>query len=114
MTLREITNSLDLSVCCGQDLLDRQVTGGYSGDLLSDVIAHSRQGQVWTTIQVHVNIVAVAVLKEHAAIIIVNGRTPAPETLARAAEEKVPVLLSGLPAFEVNGMLHALVAGGVP
>jgi predicted transcriptional regulator len=113
MTVREIAEMLELTVCCAKEMLDREVTGAYAGDLLSDVMAHSRQGQVWVTIQVHMNIVAVATLKEHAAIIVVNGRTPAAETLGRAAEEKMPVLASGRTAFEVCGRLHALGVGGV-
>jgi predicted transcriptional regulator len=113
MTVRQIAENLGLSVCCAEENLDQVVNGAYTGDLLSDVMAHSLQGQVWVTIQVHMNIVAVAALKEHAAIVIVNGRTPAAETLARAAEEHIPVLTSGLSAFEVSGKLHALGVGGV-
>jgi hypothetical protein len=113
MTVREIKDRLGLSLCCVGGNLEQEVTGAYSGDLLSDVMAHSHQGQVWVTIQVHMNIVAVATLKEHAAIITVNGRTPAAETLTRATEEHVPILSSGLTAFEVSGKLHALGVGGV-
>ncbi len=113
MTVRELKEKLGLAVCCGEENLGRECTGAYIGDLLSDVMAHSQQGQVWITIQVHVNIVAVAALKEHAAIIIVNGRTPAAETLAKAAEEAMPILTSGETAFEVGGRLHRLGAGGV-
>src|SRR5512143_1233239 len=113
MTVREVVDRLGLSVCCAGETLDREITGGYSGDLLSDVMAHSGPGEAWITIQVHVNIVAVASLKEHAAIIIVNGRTPAADTLAKAAGEKVTVLASDLSAFEISGRLHRLGVGGV-
>jgi predicted transcriptional regulator len=113
MTLKDISDRLDLTVCCAGGGLDRQLTGGYSGDLLSDVMAHSGQGQAWVTIQVHINIVAVAVLKEHAAIIIANGRTPAAETVRKAEEENVPIFTSTRSAFEICGMLHALGVSGV-
>ena len=112
MTLQAITQRLGLSVCWGNDLLHREVTGGYVGDLLSDVIANSKPGYVWMTMQVHVNIVAVAVLKELSAIILVNGRQPAEETLRKAQDEKVPILTSPLPAFELAGRLYALGVGG--
>lgn len=113
MTVQDISDHLGLSLVGGAGTTDREVSGAYVGDLLSDVMAHSHQGQVWITIQVHLNIVAVAVLKEHAAIIIVNGRTPAAETLAKAAEENVPILTSDLPAFDICGKLHALGVGGM-
>ncbi len=108
MTIRDITQKLGLCVCCGGENLDREVKGGYAGDLLSDVIANSTAGSVWVTMQVHVNIVAVAVLKELAAIILVNGRQPVDDTLRKATEEKVPILSTALPAFEFVGRLHAL------
>lgn len=113
MTVRDMVETLGLSVCSAGQTLDREVTGGYTGDLLSDVMAHSQPGDAWITIQVHVNVVAVASLKELAAIIIVNGRNPAADTLAKAAEEKVTVLASGMSAFEISGRLHRLVVGGV-
>jgi hypothetical protein len=87
------------------------VRGAYSGDLLSDVMANSEAGDVWITMQIHVNIVAVAVLNELAAIILVQGRQPAEETLKKAAEEKVPILVSTLPAFETAGRLFAMIGG---
>ncbi len=112
MTIRDIQESLGLLLCSPGESLDREVTGGYAGDLLSDVMAHSRPGQVWVTIQVHVNVVAVASLKEHAAIIMVNGRKPAPDTLERASGEKITILSSTLTAFELIGRLHEIGVGG--
>ena len=105
MKLEEVAEQLHLSVRCGGDQLERDVTGGYAGDLLSDVIANSKAGDIWITMQVHVNIVAVAVLKDLAAIVLVRGREPAEETLEKAVREKVPILVSDLPAFETAGRL---------
>lgn len=111
MTVQELTEKLGLAVCCGADLSRRSITGGYAGDLLSDVMANSKAGDVWITMQVHVNIIAVAVLKELAAIILVNGRKPAEDTLKKAKEEKIPVLLSHLSAYEIAGKLYFLGVG---
>jgi hypothetical protein len=111
MKLSEVVDRLHLSVRCGADRLDQEVTGGYAGDLLSDVIANSKPGNVWITMQVHTNIVAVAVLKELAGIIIVQGRHPAEDTLKRASEEKMAIVVSDVPAFETAGRLYSLVGG---
>jgi hypothetical protein len=111
MTLKEMADRLHLSVRCGGDQLGKNVTGGYAGDLLSDVIANSNAGNVWVTMQVHINIVAIAVLKDLAGIIIVQGRQPTEETLKKASEEKVALFVSDLPAFETTGRLYALVGG---
>jgi len=108
MTVRDVALQLGLHVVSGEEHLGREIRGGYVGDLLSDVIAHSGSGQVWLTVQGHINIVAVAVLKELAAIILVNGRSPAEETVQRAVAEKIPLLASSLHAYDLAGKLHAL------
>ena len=58
--------------------MERTVEGGYVSDLLSDVIAGAQEGDLWVDLQIHQNIVAVAVLKDLAGILIVGGRNPAP------------------------------------
>jgi len=113
MVLREIVETFQLGVeACG-DLLGVEVTGGYASDLLSDVIAHARKGDLWVTLQTHRNTVAVASMKELAAIVTVNGRRPEEETLASAREEGIPLLVSPLPAFELIGRLHGLGLSGM-
>jgi hypothetical protein len=111
MKLKEIVEKLHCSVQTGEDLLNQEVLGGYASDLLSDVIANSKAGDVWVTMQVHVNIVAVAVLKELAGIIIVQGRKPAEDTLRKAREEKIAVIVSDLSAFETVGKIHSMMEG---
>lgn len=108
MTLADLVSRLDLRVFTPGPGLDRPVLGGYCGDLLSDVIGHGRKGDLWLTIQVHPNVVAVAVLKDLAAIVLVNGREPSAETLEQAAREKVTVLGASLPSFELAGRLHGM------
>ena len=73
MNLKTIAEALHLTVKSGGDRLGTEVTGGYVGDLLSDVMGNSREGDIWITRQVHQNIVAVASLKEIAGIILVKG-----------------------------------------
>ena len=105
MTVREVATRLGLEMLAGSGGPDREITGGYASDLLSDVIAHSRTGDLWITLQTHRNIIAVATLKELAAIVLVGGRTPDADTLAKAVEEKAVILSSRLPAFELIGRL---------
>ncbi len=86
----------------------RLVGGGYASDLLSDVMAHAADGDVWVTLQRHVNTVAVAQLKNVPAIVIVHGREPDADTVARAAEHGVVLIVTPLPAFEAVGRLYQL------
>ncbi|MGA3208223.1 MAG: serine kinase [Syntrophales bacterium] len=109
MDLESIVKALNLQVRSGEDKLNAEIRGGYSGDLLSDVMANSKEGDVWITRQVHQNIVAVATLKEHAGIILVHGSEPAKDTLEKAVKGGVPIMVSDLPGFELTGRLYALI-----
>jgi hypothetical protein len=106
--LTELVDALGLDVRSAQGSLDREVTGGYASDLLSDVIGNSSEGNVWITLQVHENIVAVAIMKDLAGIILVNGREPEEDTIQKAEGEGVPVMVSRLPTFELVGRLYGL------
>lgn len=109
MKIETIVQTLGLEVKCGKAYLDKEVTGGYTGDLLSDVMGNSKEGYIWITRQVHQNIVAVASLKEHAGIILINSCQPTQETLEKAELEKIPIMVSDLPAFEISGKIYNLL-----
>ena len=108
MKLKELVKSLRLKVLAGKELLDRDVTGGYASDMLSDVLTNSNKGYIWVTMQIHPNVTAVASTKRLAAIIIVNGRMPEAETLRKAEEKRVPILVSESSAYAVAGRLYEL------
>jgi len=101
MKLSHIIEKLDLNIQTSTANLNVEVTGGYISDLLSDVMAHAKRGDIWITLQIHQNTVAVATLKELAGIILINGKQPAPETVKKAEEEGVPILTSESTAFEL-------------
>ncbi len=109
MDLESIVKALNLSIRSGEDKLNAEVGGGYTGDLLSDVMGNSKEGDIWITRQVHQNIVAVASLKDHAGIVLVQGCEPAKDTLDKAKQEGVPILVSDLSAFEVTGRIYNLL-----
>ena len=110
MKLEDIVKTLGMKAEAAQESLDREVRGGYASDLLSDVMANSREGDVWVTLQVHPNIIAVATLKDLAGIIIVQGKKPEEETIKKAQQEGVPLLVSDLQAFEIIGKLYRKIA----
>ena len=103
MKVKEIVDRFNLHVAAGKDALDRQIAGGYCGDLLSDVMANAPTGCIWLTVQTHQNIVNVAVLHEMAAIVLTGGQNPDQETVDRANEEEVPLLLSPQSAYDLAG-----------
>ena len=112
MKLHEIIEKLDLEIKTGAEHLDVEVTKGYVSDMLSDVMGHADEGGLWITIQKHQNIVAVAVMKSLAAIILVKGRIPDDDAAAKAEREGVVILSTAMSAFELAGKLHALGIAG--
>jgi serine kinase of HPr protein (carbohydrate metabolism regulator) len=104
--LTDIVKSFNLQVECGEEFLDTEVLGGYVSDLLSDVMAYAKKGDIWVTRQVHPNIVAVAVIRMMPAVIIVNNFKPEEETVKKAITKKIPLMTSDLPAFELVGRLY--------
>ncbi len=109
MKLDLIIKELGLEVKSKVSELGREVICGYASDLLSDVMANAEKDSIWITLQIHENIVAVAALKELAGIIIVNGRVPEEETLRKAEEENIPVMVTELSTFEIIGRLYRLL-----
>jgi predicted transcriptional regulator len=107
--LETIVTSLNLKVFSGFDKLKTKVLDGYTGDLLSDVMANSKEGDLWMTRQVHQNIIAVASLKDHAGIIMVQGAEPAKDTLEKAKKENIPMMGTDLSGFEIAGKIYNLI-----
>ena len=112
MKLGDIVEKLELEQQWNVPDLDVDVTRGYASDMLSDVLAGAREGDIWVTLQIHPNTVAVASIKGVAAIVLVNGRKPEEETLTRAEQENVPLYVSALSAFELVGRLYAMGISG--
>ena len=106
MTVTDVAARLGGAVVGTSAAVTRDVLGGYASDLLSDVMANAQEGDAWITMQRHVNTVAVAQLKGLAAIVIVNGRQPEADLLARAAEHGVAVVTTPLAAFDAAGRLY--------
>ena len=108
MKLNELADKLKLDIRTAADHLEVDVTRGYASDLMSDVMANATEGDLWITLQIHQNIVAVSVMKSLSGIILVNSREPEEETLRKAEVEKVPIMISSLPAFELAGRMYEL------
>ena len=109
MTVREIAEKLNLKVFSGAEGLDREVSGGYVSDLLSDVMGFAKDGSVWVTLQTHKNVMAIATLKELAAVIIVKGFEPEEDTKEVGDEIYSPILGSGEQTFELAGRIYNLL-----
>lgn len=108
MKLNEIIDALQLENLTPELATEVEVAGGFSSDLLSDVLAAAPRGGVLVTVQMHLNVVAVAVHAELAAVIFAAGRQADEAVRARAVEEGVVLLTTPRQGFDVVGQLYAL------
>ena len=111
-SLKEIVEKLNLETVSSAELTDRPVAGGYAADLLSCVMKGAKKDYLWVTLQSHVNVVAVASLLNLAGVIITEGNRPDQESIARADEEKITLLVTPKTTYTVVGELTLLGVRG--
>lgn len=113
MKLGDLAGTLELE-CLTPDVAfgSREITGGYASDLLSDVLAHGPTGGVLVTVQVHLNVVAVSLHAELAAVIFAMDRRPEADVIAKAVEEGLALFTSPQSAFDLAGRLYTLGVRG--
>src|SRR5690242_11544745 len=92
MTLQEVSTILNARVHSGKADLSRVIQSGYTSDLLSEVMAGAKEGQLWFTVQTHPNVAAVALLTNLAAVIITGGHQPEPATITKAETEGLVIM----------------------
>ncbi len=107
MTVGDICSGIGLDVCVPGNQ-GAAVTGVCVGDLLSAVMASAESGFLWLTIQVHLNVAAVAVLKEIPMVILTENRPPSAELRQRCEAESICLAVSPKSTFELCRELIAL------
>lgn len=106
MTLNELKCCIEAVVVNGQAQLEEKFEGVYISDLLSDVMGHAREGNVWLTIQTHTNVVAVALLLNLSAIVFTAGTYPDAATIEKGKEEGIVLLSTQMSTFEAAGRIY--------
>jgi hypothetical protein len=105
--------SMEQFTCLQAEYEDKEITSGYTSDLLSDVMGNAEEGSVLITIQAHKNTVAVASLVGIAAIIICNNRPLPGDMLAASADEGIAVFQTSENQFKASALI-AQHLGGCP
>lgn len=106
MKVSDLVKKYNLKVFSGEKGLNNEITGGYVSDLLSDVMGNASENEVWITLQTHQNVMAIASLKDLAAVILVKGLEPDEDTLEHSNEEGVPLLGTSMQTFEIAGEIY--------
>lgn len=88
---------------------ERQVKGGYVGDLLSWVMGRAQESNAWITIMSNQNVAAVALMAEVSCVILSEGVTPDEALLQRAAQQGINLLGTDLSTFHAAAALKQLL-----
>lgn len=108
MTVKELSERFKLKILSGESSLDRPVSGGYTGDLLSWVMARLPADAAWLTVMGNINAIAVASLKDAACIILTDSAPLDDAALRKAQELSLPVLLSEEDSFTLGARIAGL------
>ncbi|MDK2896386.1 MAG: hypothetical protein PWP04_506 [Candidatus Atribacteria bacterium] len=110
LKVNEIIAPLQAEVLAAGEM-EAELTGGYCGDLLSDVMGNAHDGSVWITIQSHPNVIAVATLVGIPCVVITNWAEVENDTLERARAEKITVIRTHFTSYQAVSVLSGL---GIP
>lgn len=108
MTVKELTEKLNLKILVEGEL-DREVTGGYCGDLLSWVMGRAQSGDCWFTVMGNINAVAVAVLADCACIVLTENAPLDDDAKMRAEMQGVTVLATEENSYKMANKLGEIL-----
>ena len=106
MTVKELVHRFGYEVVCMPEP-DREVTGGYAGDLLSWVMGRAESGDAWVTIMSNLNIVAVASLADPSCIVLSESVELDDGVKERAEQQSVNIVRSSKDTFSVCAEIAA-------
>ena len=87
-------------------VFDREVTGVYISDMVSDVIANARAGNLLVTVQVHANALAAANLVDICGIVVAQGKLPAEDVLKMAERHEISIFTTDLNRWQLATRLY--------
>lgn len=108
MTVKELYEKLDLKRLVEGDF-SREVTGGYTGDLLSWVMARLPADAAWFTVMGNVNAIAVASLADASCIVLTDNAGLDEDARQRAEQQEIIVLSSEKNSYELGARLAELL-----
>ena len=88
---------------------EREVSGGYVGDLLSWVMGRAQTGNVWLTIMSNQNVAAVALMAGGSCVVLTEGGRAGDALGQRAGRREIEILWAKLSTFDAAAVLKQLM-----
>ena len=105
MKLLEVQLLLGASQIWGQHCLDREVATACGADLMSDVLAFTKDGALLLTGLTNPQVIRTADVGGLSAIVFVRGKTPSLEAINMARALDIPLFSTPHTLFEACGIL---------
>jgi predicted transcriptional regulator len=99
MKLSEVLEQTGLKLMT--TLEEKEVSGVFISDMLSDVMTNAKPGDLWLSVQTHKNTVSAANLVDVAAIVVTHGKEIPEDTIQLANRFHVNIASSDMPTFEL-------------
>lgn len=113
MTVREVVRLLEAEVLSGEECLDLDVKHGGAADMMSDILALSRPGQLVLTGYTYPQVVRTAMVSELLGLVVVRGKNVPPETIELARQNGFLLLRTKCYMYAACGRLYAAGLRGV-
>ena len=107
MKLREVVTALDAEILSGEEFLEREVETCCGSDLMSDVLAFTKDGALLLTGLINPQVVRTADVGGLSAIVFVRGKTPSDEAEVMARELDIPLFSTPHTLFQACGILYS-------
>ena len=86
--------------------IDASFEGIYAGDLLSHVMAHAKENNLFLTIMSNMNTIAVASLLELPVIVFAEGVKPTHDMITKADEEEIVLITTDYNVVDVIRIIY--------
>ncbi len=106
MNLKEIQNMLNAELLCGGEWLGREVACACGADLMSDVLAFTKERTLLLTGMTNIQVVRTAEMSDCIGIVFVRGKKPGQDVIALALQNELPLFVTNFPMYEACGILY--------
>ncbi len=106
MKVSELKEKLDLEPLNG--IYDKEINGVFISDMVSDIVAGAKPGNLLITIQTHKNLIATANLVDISAVIFVRGKSPMQDVVSLADRAEITLFKTDMDAWKLAIKLHEL------
>ena len=112
MTVKDVKEILNARVLAGEELMDQEVRSACGSDMMSDVLAFSKDHSVLLTCLCNPQVIRTAEMLDIVCLVFVRGKVPDDSVIQMAKDRDLVVLATGHRMFSSCGMLYAAGLGG--